>query len=873
MSNDILDKIKLSVEQKSLKIKDFVSITEELLQKNDKQIFENLKNNNFIATIDGFHKLALNLCDSKDIKIDNCYFYHNLVKSWDGLILSKSLAQQWYEKYYKLEFITLLEKTSKLDIPKTKQLVKDIDFYILQVNLDDFTVKQQQQLFNILDNIKTFLLDQIDVSETKLIFKNIIITVSDKLNYQPHISKQIFNLEINPLDEKFNILKPSFSNNQQLGEQFQGVKFTNLNIDKVSLDINSFGFNGQVDISLVIDSEEFHEEYLFLYHNKPLSILLTVQQQYKFKIDPDKRPNFVESLVYHGISDTDLSTIEFTEVVPFKYDDPKSKQEKQKLEYRLKISYKFSDPLQAFLKKQYPLRIAQKSSYADVITELLSPFTQWISFDTKLAKMLEQPKQQLFIMTSQTDKRSAYDILMEILDFYQLGLHCDYLSKYELEPVDQNNDQKVTVNQLTNYIVYSDVNSLEQNQPVEIPPTALKMSLWHLDEIKFKVNNTLEYKSQQINADAKLLYKDSLFEEQQSSQDSNSKLPKTTKIVNVLDEHLVDYSDSTIYDNTLQSKKASFTTEHQCHSRLEFSYQQWPLLDQRYPYPFAIDLPEHIKTITEQYGEKIYLSGYHMEIILTNSSKALRQKKINSIVDDPDKVAKDPDKAKEKISTAGVLDVTHTIKVHQDLISDNLLYPKYANYKAFIPIVMKGIIYTHKEVDDKNKYEYFTLQQDKESAISVDEISKATEITMQDYSEQAVFYSLKVNPAFAFKEPKDDQPFCIFFPVQETQYVPHSHIAYVNGDIVEVKILNFESVIFNRVISNRLESPNPCSEEFRQENGYGLQQEAHIAYIKSQEFDQLQLQQLQDEQQGLNQISLSKKDGLTLYYSNQKPTS
>lgn len=872
MSNSILDKIKVSVQQKSLKVKDFVSITEELLQKNDKQIFENLKNDNFIASIGEFHKLVLNLCDSKDIKINDCYFYHNLVKSWDGLILSKSQAQQWYTKYHQLEFIKLLDKTGKLDVPKAKQLVKDIDFYILKINLEDLSSQQQQKLFSILDNIKTFLLDQTDVSETKLIFKNIVKIVSNELNYQPHISNQVFSLEINPLDENFNMLKPSFSNKQPLGEQFQGVKFSNLNIDRVSLDVNSFGFNGQVDINLVIDSEEFHQQYLFLYHNQPLSILLTIQQQYKFKVDPDKRPNFVESLVYHGISDIDSSTIEFTEVVPFKYDDPTSKQEKQKLEYRLKISYRFCDPLQAFLNKQYPLRIVQKSSYADVIAELLSPFTQWISFDTKFAKILEQPKQQLFIMTSQTDKRSFYDILMEILSFYQLRLQCDYLSKYELEPVDQNNDQKVMVNQLTNYIVYSDINSLEPNQPVTIPPRSLKMSLWHLDEIKFRVNNTLEYKSQQINADAKLLYTDSLFEEQ-DNQNNDDNLPKTIKIPNVLDEHLVDYSDSQIYENMLQSRQDSFTKEQQCHSQLKFIYQQWPLLDQRYPYPFAIELSEHIKMIAGQYGEDFYLSGYNIDITLTNSSKILRQKKINSIVDDPDKVAKDPNQSREKISAVGVLDVTHTIKVKQNLISDNLLYPRYANYKTFVPITIKGTIYTHKEVDDKNKYEYLTLQQDQESAISVDELSQATEISMQEYSEKSVFYSLKINPAFAFKKPENDRPFCIFFPVQETQYIPHSYIAFANGDIIEVKILNCESVIFNRVISNRLESVNPCSEEFRQENGYGLQQEAHIAYIKSQEYDQLQFQQVQDEQQGLNQISLSKKDGLTLYYSNQKSTS
>ncbi|MEY8872637.1 hypothetical protein AB9G23_09460 [Francisella philomiragia] len=814
-----------------------------------------------------FHNLVVMMLeDNANISINGIHAYNELISDYGEFILEDLIIQKWLKLYTTYKFFFFLKK---IDFSYIKESSQDNLLNVLQV-ITSF-IKQKQIIFN--DDILHLF-----KSKLNLIFTRIDSDVSydvyqsykdlnhhlikDNIDFDFYVTTQEISVEINPISENLEFLSVKFDNYQQIGNNFHGVLFTKKNVQNLNIDAHSYGFDGDLELNLVIDSENLHPDYLFLFHGMPMSVLIIVKQIYKFKQLENTSESFAEELVYHGLTIDQNHSTTFT---------PRRHRNNQ-----VRINLKFCDPLKALLSQSHPMKVAKNISYTDLIEKLINPFKELIEIDNQATSSLKQKKSQIFIFCSQDSRRSLYDFFIETLDFYQINLQCKYTKKVETS-MDENQPK---VHKKTCYLL-STVNTLiEGNQRInELPEVSERSNIWNLDQINIIRSHSIVPTCKAFNVNGSDYPVIAVNEQHPAEQkeDTDVILPQAINLCeNILFSETI-FNESDInryqkYDYALQQKwkeKNNYTI------LASVTWQQLPLTSVSYPNLQLITIPRLLKYSIGQFCQKVSLVNYHLSIKQTKYTE-------NWIINSLKRISENQEASKEKtklyLQRLSHLKhfprVSHIINVKQNYKNDSSIYVLLPKYRKFVGHTLHTSVFSSKEVDPKKQNEYSLVRSRDNSETGYNK--KYTEnqqqvdvLTMNPYSEDNPHIKLKIPKSILFEGDQEEDCF-IYLPADQGQPFSNQYLPYAQGDILEVTVTNQEKVVLNKLISNRFLIDKKASEEFIQQTSYGLTDEMSLRYLDNYEDAQFELKQNHNDSKGFKQLIFSQKQGLTLKFTTRQ---
>ena len=916
--NRLLNKVKAVIAefipQVNLTIELFSTISHKLsdlshiMQPQDIQEIES--ENTLINQLNDIHHslLTLMMSPNVDVTFSDIRAYQIWIEKVNTSVYSEDIIEHWQNLYNIARFNQFLmqclldNNIDQLNKNRLLSLIKTLEHFVIQIDFNLLTCKSQHNLYKVLQALHLRLTGTPEFKDELSSFKNIHQQlIQSNIGFDFYIASQDISVEINPLDEQLNIQPLKFSNAQEIGENFKGVVFRNAHIKSLELDLHSYGFEGKIDLSLIIDSPELHQEYLFLYHNQSLSIAVTLTQSYHFKSLKNTKAAFTETHVFHGLTHLENkhqnNSVNFTDIVS---EWSTANEDYAMALPTLSLQYYFCDPFKALLSAHHPMRIAQNMSYNELFKALLSPFSNWLKLDQKEAKLLEAMRPQIFIFCAKKHRRSLYDFVIETLKLHQLNLVYDYQAK--IKP-DQENEKKsnkktaIKIDPISQLRLYEQSNTLSVSKRSEpLPFSCTAMNLWYLQSIKVNIKNHTVIPAYQMNVAGFINSIDPLRDPEAKKNDKNKNssnkqdskkivYPKSVTLSMYADESLAIQDDKSIYQAQLKNIQRKWTKVHGLVSEFHLNWSQLPLLEQAYPSIHITNFPAYFMGSIGQYTDKIQLANCHILIKQTVHTKAFIKNALLTIGDSQKDLKKSPKYHLEKLGCIQQLpNVTHQINVDQSYFSNRDNITSLPEYQPFIPVQLQGEVYTRKDVDPKYQYEYrfFVDKERQESAFIPDKDTKnnkdeSKSFQISDIHDKSIMLAVSVNPglsATTLLKPGSEAPenFIVYAPAKDQQPYANSYFAYANGDIVALEVTNPESIFLNKVVSNRVLPNQKGSEQFIQQTKYGLQQEAMIRYSAGEKDDELLMDQKQNQDQGFNRISFSKKNGLTLSFSSKKQT-
>ena len=867
--------------------------------------------------LQSFHQQVINLLQKDPwILSDTLLNYNDFLHQCGNCFLDQANLEVWKQIYQVRQFVYFLKSLSHQEIDKASDqrlqsilmvietFFTDFTYFTGLKKADEFNKVYHYPLEKVLKCIHQRVIGEFATDDVYQAYKKLHHTlIHHHIDFDFYVSRQEIGVEINPIDEALAAKPMKFSNYQLTGQSFQGAYFNNQQVNSLNLNVNHYGFKGDLTLELVIDSENFHKEYLPIFHGLPLSIAIIVRQTYLFKTLEDPEQSFSETLVYHGVSINQNNTIDI--------------KERQGRNNSVMVHFNFCDPLKAFLSQSHPMRLARNMSYSDLISKLLAPYKNWIELDNKGSKaesLLKKAKHpQIFIFCDRQDKRSLYDFLIETLSHHGVNLQCQYMKKYEDLEQDKNFLKKalyeLKIAAKTQYKLYpngnnADDRNIEKDKRIHaLPEMSLTYNRWHLDTIQVNPSQTIISTLQVINAngyqpklvEAEKEDKEGKKEKDQNTSDSSSSpiLPKSQMIKSFYHDAVIIEPDEGRHQQygTLWQKKSQSLSQYRTSCVLK--WHQWPLLETRYPSGAVSELEAKGEKNTKQkkrntfkifdystgqYSKSQCLASYQLSLKKTPFIKKWIHDELLSIGENQNEdLEKKPEAYLERTGyLINIPEITHTVEVqqHYQTDTDNPL-----PLPAFTPFIAKSIytrVFSRQEVDPKrqNEYQWHKASDNSEHCFSQEVTSKAENepdqlLTFTPYADEQPFIKLTVPTEMLLEANKSDKNAFIYLPADQGQSFANQYFPYSQGDIIAVKVFNQESVAFEQLISNRFLIDKKGSEVFMQHTGYGLSDEVTLRYQDDSKDQQLKLEQTHQENKGYKHFLLSEKEGLTLKFSNK----
>ncbi|WP_162902466.1 hypothetical protein, partial [Facilibium subflavum] len=630
----------------SLTAAQFHGIVNDLNNLSRKEIFtEYYKQNGLFNLFGRFHQAIIKMLEDNVMLLsDQLHDYHQFLLHHGNQLLTLSKISQWHEIYKQRHFVYFLKE---IESNQLNQLGEDEICHIIEV-IKDFFNKDctgfNQSYHYLLENILMKLYRHIQMFGCSDRFYKNYKTLHQQLiqshiNFDFYIVDQSFSVEINPLSETLEINPVNFSNAQAIGPNFKGVYFNNQHIQMLNIDVHPYGFDAQLDLDLVINSENLHPEYLYLFHGMPLSIAVIIRQTYRFKTLelPDK--SFAETLVYHGFSMNHNHATLFSGFTKNRH---------------IKLSLEFCDPLKALLSQSHPMRIVKHVNYNQLMDQLLTPFMNLITMDKTKAQVLTKILHpQIFIFCAKEDQRSLYDFFIETLKHHGVHLQYQYQLKSENHDAPDQSLADIKITPESHYICYEtyDTND-DYMRSFQLPQSQSEYNAWNF-------NNSLISKSNSIVSQAALFHvngieNDTLIaeskEEKSDDQDKNGPvLPTSIKMDFLYDDSICIISNQNYYQKYQALKKAQWQQSQNYQSQFSVSWHQWPLLSTKYPSQQILDLPDCLQGSIAQYSKQAKLVHYCLKIRQTQHMKSWVSQHIERIADSQEDLKENPQLHIEKL--------------------------------------------------------------------------------------------------------------------------------------------------------------------------------------------------------------------------------
>ena len=829
MINDVIDNINPFLR---LDITTFYKVSEQLAKSNSHvNITDQQK---YIIKI--FHRKVIDLFKRKDyfISLEN---YNVFLKNNGDSFLDFGELTYWNKIYKTYKFGYFLKNINKNKHDNQNQDISTIIFTIEKFfkNYDGSFYYQK----DLKETLK-YIFFHINKKNNQTLYKKYKklhnSLIKKKIDFDFYLLNQVISVEIIPIDNQLDTMELKFDNNQCINKNNKAVCFSNQHIQELSLDVNHYGFDGNLKLNLVIDSDEIHPNYQFLFYGQPLSLTIKIEQNYQFKIDHDNEDNFSETLIYHGISINN-------NVVNLNYNSRKRT-----------IALSFSDPLKAFLSRSHPMRLSKDISYNDLFKRILLPYKEWIEIDNRAKDLLSKKNLQIFIFCDKKNNRSLYDFFIETLDFYQINLQCDYFSKLE---------EDNTINIKTKYILYSDPSILEEKiRKEKLPIESVEYNRWSMSHINIDISNNIKQSSAVLNIHPEVNKKIIPEANKQSKLDE----PQPFKILDFYDETIIceNKNRSDKYEKIL---KKNWEDEQKFSTNSQLTSNQILLLQTLYPSEQEYSKDVLLKHNIFQYTEQPKLSYYSIKLNITMNTDAWIRNHIVSIREIDENIDNKTEKYLEKLGLLkNTPQVTHEISTTY-LFRTKLNLP---NYTPFVDKKIQATIYTKKQVDPENQNEYKLVQANKKetSHTKRDETAPDT-LTINSHTEHTPLIMLNLFNDILL-DSKGSTDCIVYLSADQGQYFANQYYPLTQGMIVSINVINQEELTFDKVISNRLLPKQKGSEEFIQQTKYGLKDQATIGYTKNDQDEQMILEQTHNDNKGLKQILLSQNKGLSLKFSNKE---
>ncbi|WP_440615341.1 hypothetical protein [Cysteiniphilum sp. 6C5] len=199
-------------------------------------------------------------------------------------------------------------------------------------------------------------------------------------------------------------------------------------IHQFSLDLQVGGFNGELMFIPLEYDKTLLNTVKDLMSKEAVKINILIQQ----KLNVDSQSNQVEQLILSGyLTEYEPLTMEYLD---FNSQIDAKTKKPVITSMRQRITLKFTDPLQYWLKQSSKRMGFKDKSYSDVITDIMSPFKAFctLTVDGKLANY--QTKRRVIIPCVHGKDISHYEYLAFIVAHYGGVLALDYQAMQEKKP-------------------------------------------------------------------------------------------------------------------------------------------------------------------------------------------------------------------------------------------------------------------------------------------------------------------------------------------------------------------------------------------------------------------------------------------------------